>query len=317
MKFIFNIINQNQKKDKKFNLDEIIEKYGLNYESIHFEKSNTDILKAFRETNKKINHKENSIFNLRNLVKHFDFNLILKPAYTIVITAIVVLTTIQLLDTTKETEYSIISVDAGERITLHVNKEVSIWLNSNSTIKIPRELNRRAAFYLDGEAFIKIENREKKRNYKFISGGIEFKTSSGEFHINSKNRKNELVAHISKGKIDCIIPLKKKSQKLTIQEGEKINFISWAGFLAKDYIHDKNYVSWKTGNLTFKNQNLVEVIDILSKYYDITFTIKNDTLKHKNFTATFNNPTIDQVLDKIMANYNCNITGDGNQLIIN
>ncbi|MDK2978170.1 MAG: transrane sensor [Bacteroidales bacterium] len=299
------------------NIDKILGNHHLDYDSIDFEKKEADILQAYQMINKQINKSRNLFYYLKNIIKHTNLTNILKPLYTIVVTAVIILTTIKLLDTAKEPEYSIISVDAGEKITVHVNSYISIWLNSNSTVKIPREISRRAPFYLKGEAFIKITESKKKKEYSIISGGMEFRTSSAEFHINSENQENELVAHISEGKVNCVIPFATKSQELTIFEGEKINFIEKAGFLAKDNIHTYNYMAWKTGILQFTNQPLSEVMDILSNYYDIPFTIKNDSLKGKHFTATFNNPTIDEVLNKIMANYNCNITGNGNKLIIN
>jgi len=312
-----NISKENPNHPQDLNIDKILKNHHLDYASIDFEKKEADILQAYQTINKQINKSKNLFYYLKNIIKHTNLTIILKPLYTIVFTAVVVLTTIKLLDTTKEPEYSIISVDAGEKITVHVNPHISIWLNSNSTIKIPRKSNRRASFYLEGEAFIKITESKKRKEYSIISGGTEFQTSSAEFHINSESRENDLVAHVSEGKINCIIPFATKSQELTILEGEKINFIAKAGFLAKDNIHTYNYMAWKTGILQFNNQPLSEVMDILSNYYDIPFTIKNNSIKKKYFTATFKNPTIDEVLDKIMANYNCTITGDGNQLIIN
>ncbi len=311
-----NISKNNPNNRQDFNVDEILKNHKLEFDSIDFEKKETDILQAYQSINKHINQSKISILNFKNFIKHTNLTIILKPVYTIVITAIVVLTTLKLLDTTKEPEYSIISIDAGERITLHVNPQISIWLNSNSTVKIPRGSNRRTPFYLKGEALIKIKE-DNTKEYTFIAEGMEFKTSSAEFHINTNYRDDQMVAHVSAGDIQCNIPFTAKSQKLTIHKGEKINFITKAGFLAKDNIHNYNYMAWKTGILHFDNQPLSDVIDILSNYYDIPFTIKNDSLKKKHFTATFNNPAIDEVLDKIMANYNCNITGNGNKLIIN
>jgi len=311
-----NISKNNPNTMQDFPVDEILKKHKLEFDAIDFEKKETDILQAYQSINKQINQSKIPFFNFKNFIKHTNLSIILKPVYTIVITAVVVLTTIKLLDTTKEPEYSIISVDAGEKITLHVNPQISIWLNSNSTVKIPRGANRRVPFYLEGEALIKIKE-DNTKEYTFIAEGMQFKTTSGEFHINTNYPHDQMVAHVSEGDIQCNIPFTPKSQKLTIHKGEKMNFSAKAGFLAKDNINNYNYMAWKTGILQFNNQPLSDVMDILTNYYDIPFTITNDSLKRKNFTATFNNPTIDEVLNKIMADYNCNITGNGNKLIIN
>ena len=317
MKRLIKILKRKkQNATNNLNLDEIMNEHGLDYALLNFDKSQSDVLKSFRELNQKLNREDVSLQNIRNVLPHVNFKQILKPVYTITITAVLLITTMVLFDLSKETEYTQISVDAGERITLHINNDVSVWLNSGSTIRIPMEIKRKAVFYLDGEAFIQVK-KSKRRDYRFVSDGLEFTSGESEFHINSEYKPGELIAHVSKGEVDVNIPMLEKTKKMKIRQGEKISFVPAAGFMAKDFIHDKNYIAWKTQRLEFNNQALTDVADVLSNYYGIEIMVKNDSLKYEGFSATFINPTLDQVLDNIMANYKCNVTGDGNKLIIN
>ena len=56
---------------------------------------------------------------------------------------------------------------------------------------------------------------------------------------------------------------------------------------------------------------------MLSKYYDIPLVIENKDLNNKPFTAEFINAEIDEILEKIQNDLNCEISADGNNLIIN
>jgi len=318
MKRLIKILKRNkQHLPQNLNLDEIMDEYGLDYASLSFEKSQSDVLKSFHEVNRKLNHEDFSFRNIPNTLPHVNLKQILKPVYTIVITSIILLTTIVLFDMSKEVEYTQITVDKGERITLHINNDVTVWLNSASSIKIPLEIKRKPLFYLEGEAFIQVRRGEKHKDYRFLSRGLEFKTSESEFHINSENKPDEIIAHVSKGEVDVIIPILEKTKKMNIKQGEKISFVPTAGFMAKDFILDNNYIAWKTGKLQFENEPLNEVVNVLSDYYGIKIAIENDSLMYEGFSATFTNATLDQILDNIMANYNCNVTGDGTKLIIN
>lgn len=316
-KLIKIIKRKKQNVPHNFNLDEIMNEHSLDFASLSFEKSRGDALKSFRELNQKLNREDISLRNIRNVLPHVNFKQILKPVYTIVATSILLLTTIFLFDLSEETEYTQISVDTGERITLHINNDVSVWLNSGSTIKIPLEIKRKAVFYLDGEAFIQVKKSTKRKDYRFVSKGLEFTTCESEFHINSEYKPGELIAHVSKGEVDVNIPILEKTKKMNIKQGEKISFVPMAGFMAKDFIYDNNYIAWKTRRLEFNNQALTDVAIVLSDYYGIEIMVKNDSLKYEGFSAIFINPTLDQVLNNIMANYKCNVTGDGNKLIIN
>jgi hypothetical protein len=55
----------------------------------------------------------------------------------------------------------------------------------------------------------------------------------------------------------------------------------------------------------------------LSEHFNIPVVIENKDLNNKLFTATFTNADIDEILEKIQDNFNCEISADGNNLIIN
>lgn len=307
-------ILKNNNSDQKFNIDQILKGHTLDYTDIDFEPIQTDIYKSYKELNRSL--KANTlIFNsLKLLIPHFDFNLILKPIYTIVLTSIVIIAFLELRENTEPVQFAEITVDKGEKITLHVTDNLTIYLNSESSIKIPLEIKRNSRIYLEGEAFFEIN---QNKLVDIISDGVLFQTKKASFNINSQREKNELIATVKEGKIDLCNPELSKSTKLTLNKGEKATYNSLAEFISVEKNKNINYLAWNTGIIKFNNTSLNEVSQFISDYYNIPVLIKNDNLKFKTFSASFRNAEIDEILDKIQIAFNCEISGDGSILIIN
>lgn len=62
--------------------------------------------------------------------------------------------------------------------------------------------------------------------------------------------------------------------------------------------------SWKDGHLIFKNTPFEEVLKKLSKRYNVTFVLKNPTLKQSSFTATFTKQRLERILENFQISSN-------------
>lgn len=315
MKKILTIFRNKERVKKYFNLDmdKILTDHNLNYSDIDFENKDSDVLKSYSNLNSQINKNSNYFKNLRSFIPFFNYKAILKPAYTIVLTTIVIFAVIEFKKINKDVEYAEITVDKGEKITLHLNDNFTIWLNSETTIKIPMELKRNAKIFLDGEAYFEV-NQDKK--VTIISGGITFETKNCDFHINSKD-KNQLVAHVNEGKLDFYNTRFPKSTEITLNKGDKALYNPFAGFIALEQNNNNNYLAWHTGTMEFQDIPMYIVINTISDYFGIPIEIENSEISEQKFTAQFENLEIDNILDTIQSTFNCKISGDGCKLIIN
>ncbi len=315
MKKSHNIFKNKERVNKDFDLDidKILTDHNLNYSDIDFENKDSDVLKSYSNLNSQINKNSNYFKNLRSFIPFFNYKAILKPAYTIVLTTIIIFAVIEFKKINKDVEYAEITINKGEKITLHLNDNFTIWLNSETTIKIPMELKRNAKIFLDGEAYFEV-NQNKK--VTIISGGITFETKDCDFYINSKFN-NELVAHVKEGNLDFYNPDLPKSTKLSLSNNDKAIYNPEANFIAVEKEHSTNYLAWHTGILVFRNEPLHKVINTISEVYQIPIIITNSELNRSHFSAHFDKLEIDEILDIIQSKFNCEISGDGSKIIIN
>lgn len=313
MKNILNIFKTKRNNQNDCDIDRILKSNQLDYSEIDFDKKDTDILKSYHELNKKINKAPGYLKNIKSIIPSINYKNILKPVYTIVLTSLVIFTVIELKKTNKPVEFAEVTVNQGEKITLHITDNITIWLNSGSTIRIPMELKRNAKFYLEGEAYFEV-NRNKK--VTVVSDGITFESKHCNFHINSKDN-NQLIAHVKEGSLNFYNPALPKSTKLSLEKGEKALYNLQAEFIAVDKINNTNYLAWHTGVLEFNGEPMNSVVSTISDYFGIPIEIENKEISSQKFTARFKNLAIDKILDTIQLTLNCQIAADGNKLVIN
>ena len=312
MKNIFNIFKFNKKQNSDFNIDQILDKNSLAYSDLSFETDKSDILRSYNSINQKLGNRSHFLKNIKNIISHFDLTPILKPVYTIVLTSIIIVTIILLKDSTNQVQFAEITDDQGEKITLHVTEDLTIYLNSGSSIKIPLELKRNAKIYFDGEAYFQV-TRDKKTTV--IANGIVFETKNSNFHINTKDQ-NLLVTHVKKGEVEFYNPDLPKQTKFTLTNNDKAIYNPVANFIAVEKENSTNYLAWHTGIMKFNQTPLYSAIDDLSNYFEIPMQIKNTELSTQKITAQYTDLEIDHILDKIQSQFNCQISADGSKIII-
>lgn len=317
MRNLFNILKINNKKpNQEIDIDKVLTDNNLDFSEISFETNKTDILKSFKSLNNKLNTNSNLLRNLKSIIPQINLKPVLKPIYTIVLTSIVIFTVIELKKNTNPVQYAEIHTNAGEKVTLHLTDNFTIWLNSETTIRIPMELNRNAKIFLYGEAYFEIKNG-KRKTPEIIANNIIFKTKQGAFNINSRYNNNQLISSIKGGNIEIYNPNMPKSTTLIVHSGEKLTYNPIAELIAVEKENNINYLAWKTGILNFDNTNLNEVSEIIACFYGIPIKVENPNLQYKKFTASFNNADIDEILEKLQITFDCEISGDGSKLVIN
>jgi ferric-dicitrate binding protein FerR (iron transport regulator) len=293
--------------------DHILDENNLRYSDLDFQKTEADVLKAYNELNKNVHQTPNYLKNIKEIVSSFNFNLILKPLYTVVLTTIIIIAIIELKDT-NEVNYAEISVEQGEKIKLYVTDEIKIWVNSESNIKIPLKLKRNPTFILDGEAYFEI-NKKNGRPITVKSKGIKFKVSQASFNINANE--NELIATLKNGEVTLYNPDLPKSTTLNLVAKDQVLYNPSLEFIAVDTENSMNYLAWHTGKLSFNNTPMYEVVETISGFYEIPILITNQEILKKDLNAQFENADIDKILDTIQSTFNCEISGDGSKIIIN
>lgn len=313
MRTFFNIFKSRNKHSEEIHIDDILKQHQLDFSDLNFAAKNPDIVKSFKSLNDKLNKGNNLISNIKSLLPRFDFKPILKPVYTIALTSLIIISYFFLKQETTPVQYAEISVDKGEKITIHVTDFITVYLNSESTLKVPLEIKRNSHFILTGEAIFKNKGNKK---IMVSSNGVTVEAKSAEFYMNSKNA-NQLTVNNISGDVVVYNSRFPNATALSLKKDQKINYIVSAGFMSVESEEDQNFMAWHTGVMQFTNTPLESVINELTNYFEIPISITNENLLDKKITAEYQNLTIDNILDKLQLTLNCQISADGSKIVIN
>ncbi len=188
-----------------------------------------------------------------------------------------------------------------------------VTLNHNSILKFPKIFaSNIRAVHLQGDAYFDVAHNLSKP-FVIKTKNIQVEVIGTSFYINAKEEQSTIDVYVKSGKVAIIGD---KEEKLFLIAGEKGTFDKSNNQLTKKENLDPNFISWKTRQLTFENESLVNVIDKINQTYHSNITIENPDIYHCLLTATFEDQPLEIILEVILETFDLNIEKvDGNILI--
>ncbi len=178
------------------------------------------------------------------------------------------------------------------------------YLNQGATLTAPTEFdNKTRSVSMTGVVFFEVEkNKQKPFIIGIGNGTVTVKGTSFNVDYDSIQAKCNVIVNTG-----TVVLASNTNKSVTLTKNEK-GFID----LKKDYVvesinNDVNYLSWKTGILTFKNTNFVQVCKDLERHYGVTISYPTDLDKNLALTATFDHETIESSLKILELTFNVTI----------
>jgi ferric-dicitrate binding protein FerR (iron transport regulator) len=79
---------------------------------------------------------------------------------------------------------------------------------------------------------------------------------------------------------------------------------------------DPNYISWETGKLVFNETSLDKVMEVVGKKYGVNFQMDTAELSSLKLTATFDNESLDSVLEVLSLVHKLQFTHSGTDYLV-
>ena len=188
-----------------------------------------------------------------------------------------------------------------------------ITLNKNSKLEYSKKFNKKTRnIKMSGEAYFVVEHNPAK---PFIVETDNFyvEVVGTEFFISSNSKNCEVI--VSSGTVK-VYNNTNKSSPIILQSGEKANINITESVIKKEKNTNQNFLSWKTGKIVFTNHKLSEVILILEKLYNVEIEIQTQDIEDLDLNVSFDNQSIESVLNVIEATLEISIEKKGNKYII-
>ena len=156
---------------------------------------------------------------------------------------------------------------------------------------------------LKGEAFFDVAP-DKSKPFIIEAEKLMVKVVGTSFYVNAGADSTLVV--VKSGKVAVYIP-GHENEAVYLLPGQKASFTATGNTIEVKQNADNNYISWKTHIFEFNNTPLPEVLKQINKAYNCNMVLKNESFKECRITSTFDNLSLDQVIDILQKLLNLKI----------
>lgn len=195
-------------------------------------------------------------------------------------------------------KYNYLTIPRGGQFFATLSDGTKVWLNSDSKLKYPVAFTKnkdRNVELIYGEAYFEVSPSLQNNGTKFnIKTQQQTITVLGtQFNIKAYSDENTITTTLVKGKIKVDYGV--KNEILQPNQQAKFNVKNERITITNVDVYD--YIAWKKGIFSFKNETLEKITKVLSRWYNVDIIIENNQLK----TTTFNGIlSKDQKLETIL-----------------
>jgi len=180
----------------------------------------------------------------------------------------------------------LITPKGGEfRIILEDSTE--IWLNAESKLIYPETFGKEERrVVVQGEAYFKVKKDTDKPFFVETDGQL-VRVYGTEFNVRSYKEDANVYTTLVNGSIS-IRPKNGNHSELIITPDNQAVFRKTDETTNIRKVNTEIVTSWKEGMFVFEEQNLEQIMQTLSRWYNFTYTFKDNNLKNIVFMGSIN-----------------------------
>jgi transmembrane sensor len=195
-----------------------------------------------------------------------------------------------------------VSSSSGEIILKVLADGTKIWLNAESSILYPVSFagQRTREVFLNGEAFFDVAEdkehpfivRTRDINIKVLGTAFNVKSYEGDPTVKTTLVRGKVEIQSENGDGEKAVELRPNQQAVFSHSTEKMTLLN---------VEAENFISWNSGSLVFKNENLYDVVKSLERWYGVAIHIPDETNMDCRLTARIDKESLDQTLEMLQS----------------
>ena len=183
----------------------------------------------------------------------------------------------------KELEFNQLIIPKGTFYHLVLSDGTKVWLNADSKIKYPVSFGQdKREVSLRGEGYFEVA-KDSARPFIMSTDKMDVKVLGTTFDVNTYEDEGKSFVVLVEGLVE-------------VSAGKGESRIITPGYMAEVDMHDvqakihvskcdtEHYIAWKSGNFSFRNASLTEILKRVSRYYDVT-VIREQVFEEEYYTG--------------------------------
>ncbi len=174
-------------------------------------------------------------------------------------------------------------VPRGGEFFIILSDSTKIWLNSETTLEYPVEFTGEDRIVkLEGEAFFEVT--KSKKRFKVLTGEQVVEVLGTSFNISSYKEDSLIFTTLVEGKLNVSLMDNPNIKQVLLPNYQSYLYKN-ESIISVRQVDPSDYIAWKEGRFLFKNKTLIEIMNTLSRWYDVDITIKNEEIGKMKFTG--------------------------------
>jgi ferric-dicitrate binding protein FerR (iron transport regulator) len=191
-------------------------------------------------------------------------------------------------------------VTAGQSEAITLPDGSTVTLNSHSSLRYPKKFRTdRRGVSLEGEGFFEV-NANPDWPFVITTSEVNIKVLGTSFNVSAYEKDAEIEVVVETGQVAVTRP-GEIPKTVILKPGNKAVYNKKKEDLSLSTEIDRNYLAWKTRNFVFEDESLVNVAEALNHVYGSQISIPSDSLKTARITTTFNEQSLDAILNVLAA----------------
>ena len=174
-----------------------------------------------------------------------------------------------------------IYVPKGQTLKLNLDDGTDVWLNGNTTLKIPASTDNARNIFLEGEAFFCV-NKDNAHPFIVHTQHYSIKVLGTTFNVKAFNPEQFETALLT-GKVEIKDSVNRETVALLPHEKVSVH----NGKLVKQQITEPEFYDWNQDIYIFENEPYSKVFKTLERYYNVPIIIKNQEILDYKCTGKF------------------------------
>lgn len=186
--------------------------------------------------------------------------------------------------------------EKGQRAFITSPDSTKVWLNSDTKISYPADYGlKERNVTLVGEAYFEVAKNPDKR-FIVEAKGMQVEALGTSFNVNAYQNDNKIIASLFSGSVR--VSYDRHVAILKPHESVKVDLLNRSFSRYKDESM-QNIALWRKNEITFDGESLEEITHIMSRLYNTTICIEDESLKKVCYIGTIRNNNLENFIDII------------------
>lgn len=205
----------------------------------------------------------------------------------------------------------------GGEYQLTLSDGTRVWLNCESELKYPVAFNgTERKVLLKGEAFFDVEKDQKP--FIVETDQMNVRVLGTRFNVSAYADADFVQATLTRGRIQAEAKgLNDEFMQISLTPGEQAQYTKTSGGLIAQPVDTSLYVGWVNGYFRFEDRPLEEVLQSMSRWYDVDFVYSKNVDRQKVLTGKLNrNDNFDVIMNLVSRISETSFERDGTKIKI-